>query len=388
MKNKRGAILILVLIFLIVSISIGVSLTSLVIRGLKSTQQTFDQHLAYEAAEAGIERAMWNINNGDDDDVTLQKVDDAINSEYEVTVDDSVANTRILTAIGYSPSKTATNKKTKSIKVTAVTGGVGIAFRYAVQVGANGISMANNAVINGNAVTDGDITGSNGSKIIGSAWAHGTIPPNPSPPVVTPVPPNVKLSNQSSIALPDVNVSHWKEEAESAGAPCPYSGLTISTPRSLGPCKINGNLIVNAELTLTGPLWVTGNLSTATDGVHFKLDPGFGSAGTVIVVDGTITLGNNVVVEATSSSPKGYILFYTESSSSSAILLDNNVTGGVYYTANGIMTVNNNVHPVSVVCKGLSLLNNARIDYDQGLASAEFQSGPSGGWVVKSWQLL
>jgi len=381
MKNKRGAILILVLIFLIVAISIGVSLTSLVIRGLKSTQQTFDQHLACEAAEAGIERAMWNINNGDDNDVALQKVDDAINSEYEVTVDDSVANMRILAATGYSPSKTATNKKTKSIKVTAVTGGVGIAFRYAVQTGDLGLVMNGNSTINGNIYSNGSVLGYSNSRINGDAWADTTIS-SPDPTVT-----GTKHPDEEDEVLPNIDYNYWETKATEGGT---IGTLTIdSGPQSLGPKKIDGNLTLNSNssLTVTGPLYVTGNFSMNSN-THLYIDSSFGSSGTLIVVEGQIAINSNSIIHHTGTNPKGYILLASKSTSTSAISLNSNANGGIFYALNGNVEINANAHVVAVVGKKLTLNSNATLDYDAGLPNAKFTSGPSGGWAVKSWQLL
>ena len=90
---------------------------------------------------------------------------------------------------------------------------------------------------------------------------------------------DTSLPDPTQIAMPisDQNILDWKSEAETGGT---YSGsYTVnSTSASLGPQKITGNLVVenNADLTVTGTLWVEGNM-TISNNATVRLSSVYGS---------------------------------------------------------------------------------------------------------------
>ncbi|KKU34960.1 MAG: hypothetical protein UX48_C0021G0011 [Candidatus Azambacteria bacterium GW2011_GWB1_46_27] len=70
-----------------------------------------------------------------------------------------------------------------------------------------------------------------------------------------------------------------------------------------------------------------------------------------------------------------------------AIDLHNNASGVIFYAANGLVYLHNNVNATQLTAKAITLDNNATISYDPGLANALFSGGgSSGSFKVKSWK--
>jgi len=385
--NKNGSILIPVLVYSMILITIGSSLIAHSARNIFSVKYHYQKALALQAAEAGAEKAIWSLNEGYDLTFLSNEVIAEIPSEYEVIIEQSL-NKRTIISTGYSPSK-ENYKEKKRIKVFLKAGGMsqGLAFNYAVQVGDWGLNLNNNAIINGSVYSNGNIVGSRGSRINGDAYAFSTIS---SPPTII----GSKNQNQPKIAMPTLDFESWKYFANINENPN-NGNLIISGTQNLGPRKIVGNLTVNvgSVLNLTGPLHITGNLILNSN-AKITLDTSFGDNGTVIIAEGRIIIGNNTAI--TRQGEHSFIILASEYSSSTepAIIVRNNAdigaesAGGVYYALNGIIEVNNNAHPVSLIGKRLVLRNNAIVNYDSGLASTIFSSGPGGGWRIVGWQLI
>lgn len=190
---------------------------------------------------------------------------------------------------------------------------------------------------------------------------------------------------QTGLPISEQNISAWKDNAAAGGT---YTGnySASGTSKTLGPKKIVGNLTVDngGTLSLSGTLWVTGNLSVNNNG-NMNLVSGYGSNDGVIVVDGTIDVGNNATFTG-SGTTGSYILALSTSYSTSAITLGNNAGAVVLYAANGTITANNNATAKELNGYNIVLGNNTTITYDSGLASLNFVNGPSGSYTISSWK--
>jgi len=150
------------------------------------------------------------------------------------------------------------------------TGGVnGLISGITIGQGSSGIAHAhtvNNSTVAGNLLCK---TGSGNNK------ACNTSSPDP---VQIPMP----ISEQ--------NISDWKSEAEEGGT---YSGnyTANGTTVSLGPRKINGNLIVEngANLTITGTVWVTGSINISNNAT-VRLHASYGESDAVMISDSTVNV--------------------------------------------------------------------------------------------------
>ena len=198
---------------------------------------------------------------------------------------------------------------------------------------------------------------------------------------------NTSLPDPTQVPMPisDQNILDWKSEAEAGGT---YTGnyALDSSSGSLGPKKITGNFTIqnNADLTVTGTLWVQGNM-VVSNNATVKLASSYGASEGVIVVDGTITINNNAVF-AGSGSVGSYLMALSTSPSTSAITLQNNGGSVILYAANGTVNLSNNSSAKALNGKYINLSNNVEIIYDSGLVNANFVDGPSGGWNIQSWK--
>ncbi|HTE48856.1 MAG TPA: hypothetical protein VK675_03055, partial [Candidatus Paceibacterota bacterium] len=208
---------------------------------------------------------------------------------------------------------------------------------------------------------------------------------------------NDKPCNTSQPDLPQVPmpiteamIDAWKADAELGGTT--VGNLTISTPTVLGPQKITGNLAINSNLTITGTLYVVGNITT-NNNAQIALSSSYGAAGGIIVADGRVVLSNNAQF-AGSGTPGTYILLTTTSTcpigascaGNNAIDILNNVGAVIVNGQNGTVHLNNNVTLNEVVGEKIIVDNSATVNYLSGFASQDFNSGPSGGWNIKSWK--
>jgi hypothetical protein len=198
---------------------------------------------------------------------------------------------------------------------------------------------------------------------------------------------NTSLPDPTQIAMPisDQNILDWKSEAEAGGT---HSGNYIlsDSSGSLGPKKITGNLTIenSADLTVTGTLWVQGNVLVSNNAT-VSLDPSYGTAEGVIVADGTITINNNANFTGSGSSGS-YLMVLSTSTSTSAITLANNGGAVILYAANGTVNLGNNAGAKALNGKFIHLSNNVVITYDSGLVNSNFVNGPSGGWNIQNWE--
>lgn len=244
--------------------------------------------------------------------------------------------------------------------------------------------MANSSEVQGSIYSNGDITGSGPSTIEGDAYAVGIIT---SPPLVR----GNSFPGASPAPMPTVNYQDWKDAANPNDSDPTNDPITcsptceITSSATIGPRKYIGNLIIRESgtiVTMAGPIHVTGNFEIKNSS-ELKLGDTFGSNGSVLIVDGTITVSNNGKLTPTSANPKGYILAVTTSTSLTAITISNLGATAIFYALDGEARLANQAGVTALVAKKLTLQNQSKLIYEQGLASTQFTSGPGGAWVIK-----
>ncbi len=308
--------------------------------------------------------------------------------------------------------------------------GEGVSFNYGVQAGEGGFTLANSSSIVGNVYSNGPVTGS-GNTIDGgivsagpngivdnvygkdSVYAHtiknstvsgnayyDTIISNTS--VAGIKYPNSSDQEIAPMPWSDSEIAGWETAAEAGGiidGPCPYniSSLTLTMGQKRINCdvEISGTSIV----TLTGPLWITGNLSIVNSS-QIKIDPSIGDYGIAIIADnsdpglkgtkGKISL-NNTVQFFGSGFSDSYVLLISGNNSAEAngsnIAIDvaNSVEGDLLlYAPHGEIQLANTVSLKEITAYEIHLKNSARVTYEEGLADALFHSGPGGAYNI-SW---
>ncbi|MEO5635157.1 MAG: hypothetical protein ABIS26_00265, partial [Candidatus Paceibacterota bacterium] len=365
---------------------------------------------SYFLSESGLEDIIYKL-----------KTAYPVAASNTITLNGNSATTTVATG-GYN-IKTITSLGDVTLRqrknTITLSPGDGISFNYGIQSGIGGFIMNNNSGVNGNVYSNGNISGSGGvyingtavsagaSGIIdevsvgsngkGDAWAHTVTDSSvvgnlycqtgsgnnkscnsvQGDPPLTPMPITQEMIDQ------------WKSDAELGGTVA--GNLTISSPTSLGPKKITGDLAINSNLTITGTLYVVGKITTG-NGVQVSLDPSYGATGGIIIVDGTVNLSNNAQFSG-SGAPNTYILLMTTSAcptvgctTTNAVEIANNVGAVIVNAQNGTAHLNNNITLNEIVANKIIMDNNVVINYLSGLASTVFTSGPSGGWSIQSWK--
>jgi len=205
---------------------------------------------------------------------------------------------------------------------------------------------------------------------------------------------NTSLDDPVSIAMPisEQNILDWKADALMGGI---IDGDYIPGGHgvSMGPKKINGNFHLDDKdiLTLTGTLWITGNLRVDHKAI-IKPDPGYQSSSAAIIVDGNITIKNDAdIISGNSSS---YVLLLSTSNCPfdpscdgiDAIELSSKVEAAILYAGDGLIDVKSKAKARQVTAYGIDLGYDSDLIYDSGLINQNFISGPSGDWNIQSWK--
>ena len=370
MKNifQAGqAMMIATILFLVVSVTIIFGLAGPIVRQQKIVSNLITSRQSYFVAEAGVE------------DVSYRFITDkAVGASETINLSGSSATT-VTTDTSEGKLITGTGNALNNIRKvrTELIFGEGVSFNYGIQVGTGGFELSNNAGVVGNVYSNANITGQNGSYITGDAFAVGSV----SGVSVS----GTTLTGQASQAfsITDAQISGWKDEALVGGVV--GSQDLDGTNNTLGPKKIEGDLELdnNAVLTVTGTLWVTGNL-VLSNGAEVKLDSSYGSGDGVIVVDGVSTLSNDAEFNGSGTSGS-YIMLLSTNNTGSAIVLSNNAGAVILYAPEGTVKLSNNAGIKQVTAKTIELQNNSTIIYESGLVNSAFTSGPSGGYSIQSW---
>lgn len=280
-----------------------------------------------------------------------------------------------------------------------------------------GVSSIDDVVVYGDArahtITNSEICGDAYYQIIDA----GSISflNNPSGNVCSlPLTPGTAFPNQSdppvqNMPISEGNIQDWKNEAETGGSiqgNCGDSGspecvIGDNGTVTLGPKKINGNLVLTKKqtLVLSGTLYFTGSISIDSgSGAAIKCDPSYGEESCVLITDSWVHIKNNATF-AGSGEEGSYILMLSALNNcrggnqqpqcthhNGAIDLHNNAAGAIFYSGDSLINLHNGVHVTEVTAYALRLDNNAIITYESGLINALFSAGPSGGWTIDAWQ--
>ncbi len=435
--NDRGqASLVLVLILGLVSIMSVLASSTLSVSNVQIEDTITDTNQAWYAAWSGIDEIMYRVRAhqefGESYTVGLNLANGATVSA-SVTGD---SNQKIVKSSGFAKGII------KNLEVTIASSSSKASFVFAAQAGEGGFELEGNTTVTGNNNTQGNVysngpvlgirasSGNAGSKILGSVWAVGNIGGLSSPDtgglyiqknawantltaclvegnVRASVPPtNCPYSGSFSIsdppvpaALTSVDAAYWRDRALQGGVwegDCNVAssdGTDCSNgTRNIGNRKINGNLNVpsGVNLTVTGPLWVKGDVNISQNNTLFTSEE-VGKNSIMIVasdpdnpaIKGRVVTSSNVQFDRNSQGSG--IIFISENQSvdcsSPAIDMTSNTATVVFVAINGCINVGSNSQINGILGKKIHIKNNSTIKYDPSLARA-IVVPDSGGWNV------
>lgn len=414
-SKQSGFVAILSTVLVLVAMSaVALASINLVLEQQKINGNHNRSLQAHLAAESGVEDAILRIR-----DATMSIPSGNYSfivgsASADVLISDPIGGSRIITSQGNEENIV------RKIEVVHNLAGEKVEFHYGAQVGEGGLIMENGSTIEGNVFSNGSIVAGAGAgqtvtgdavvaqngnildgiEVQGKAKADicnnshigttlyyftdaGNCTAATFEQLVLPISPE-------ALPVDPAQIQKWKDEAEAGGV---YNGgatnytLSGTSQDSRGPLKIDGNLLLqnSAQLTLTGTLWVVGNLTLSNTAV-LKLDEGvYGFTSGVIVVDGTVNIGNNITIEG-SGREGSYLMILSTNVSDPAITISNSTDAGVFYATDGFINISNNTILREVTGYGIRLNNSVTVQYESGLANVFFSSGPSGGWAIESWQ--
>ena len=431
------------ILFLVVSVTIIFGLAGPILKQQKMVSQSLLSRQSYFLAEAGIEDVVYRLKTGQP--VSATEVLNLSGSTVTTITADTDAGKQIIATgeVGETVRKVETD----------LLLGVGIAFHYGVQVGQGGLEMSNSSKIIGNVYSDGNIIGTNSARIQGTAIASGptgvidgmdiddnawsrTIRGNSTVggdaihavlqnttvtgnvvadsisnctiggtakydtksnctvngAAIVPNPDAFVPADVLSLPISDTQIDAWEAEAEAGGVV--GDQIYASGTRSLGPKKINGDLILSntAVLVVTGTLWVTGDIKLSNSAI-LKLDPSYGNSSGVVMagVDESATTGyielSNSAQALGSGSANSYIMLLSQKEmGSNAIKTSNNSATAILYAGEGEIEISNSAALKEVIAYKLEINNFATVTYESGLANSHFSSGPGGGYEILNWK--
>jgi hypothetical protein len=377
-----GYFLVMVLVFGTIAVLALSGLISFANTNLLSGRRAIQSEQAFRIAESGIEYYRWHLAHAPTDYTDGGGAFPHVHNFYDkngnllgtfsLTITAPAASSTLSVVSKGVPASNASVRRTVSVNYVA---GDGIIFHYGVQSGVGGFTLGNNSEIDGNVYSNGSITGGNGSSISGGAFAVGSI---------TNVQAGQKETGVDPIAFPitDAEISSWKSDA---AASVFVGNKTVSGNSSLGPIKIQGDLIISGALTINNTVWVTGDIVLGNDS-SISLAPSFGSTGGIIIADGEISLGNNVTLRGSGDLSSDLLLISLSNSSGAINLGNGNTASLILYAPNGRINIGNNATVAAVAGKSVTLGNNADLQYKTGVINPYFTSGPSGGWQLIGWK--
>lgn len=185
--------------------------------------------------------------------------------------------------------------------------------------------------------------------------------------------------------ISDANISDWKQQAESAGI---ISGDITDCVANLGPGKFIGTLNLEDGKRCTTivktPIWVTGDFKTHNHNT-FRLSTDYGSSSGVIVVDGFVDMDNHNSFEGTGTGNSLLMVLSTYDSRTtgiSAITIRKDGNSGVFYAGKGAIEPGNKNNFKELTAWKIKILDQSTINYETGLSSTLFTSGPSGSFSL------
>lgn len=436
---QRGVVLVLALVFLGIFVTIATAALNYLVTYAKYERSTIQSDAALALAEAGIDEAVYALNQNP---LYLGESDTALGGgTFSVLVLPVGVSTKQITATGYIPNRQSPLAK-KTVVVNVNENSTVVSFHYGMQAGNGGFTLRNSSSIIGNVFASGPIVGMGNSitgdvissgitgliygiVATGNAYAHTIGDPSTATTInlnayyqtiannvtvgidlLTPYCPNANCfpgsADQTPAPLPiaDAQINQWEANAAAGGtiATCDQNGdYIVTASQSLGNQKIACNLVISGSqttVTITGPLWITGNL-TMQSGPTVSIDPSLAGKTVAIIADnpsnragsGIITIGQGTSLVGTQA-PGSYSALISQNNSAetggntAAISLGQGSSSMVLYASHGLITMGQSVTAKEVTGYKITLSNSASITYDNGLVNSLFQSGPGGSWVV------
>ena len=209
--------------------------------------------------------------------------------------------------------------------------------------------------------------------------------------------PNMWCIIESPLRLPlpvsDGAIADWKDDAAAGGVCAPplcdaMGNLHVVGSQVLGPLVVTGNLTFdnNATLTISGTIYVQGDVTTSNNST-IQLDPAYQDLSGVLVTDGQVTVDNNSTF-AGSGQPSSFVILLTTKVDTvgDVMTINNNSVGVIYYAQDGFVRLEQNATATQLTAYGVTMEENAVINYDALLAFSQVSPGPQSQYTITRWE--
>lgn len=424
-NNQKGfAVFLITILIFAVMLGIGVSITILTLGEHNISRNIIKSSQAYYIAEAGIEDALLRLVKGMN--LVSTSTLNVDGGSATVAISDIVGGSRTIISEGNMENRV------RKIEVAYEVGAEKVSFHYGAQVDEGGMIMYNNSKVEGNIFSNGSIilSGAAGDKGI---ITEGVIVASTST-AGNNIIKGLKIGEESgadafayscescsiggklylsggtavdceagggttsseavakkSLPITQEQIGKWRAAASSSEVWVGDYEIAGKETESFGPRKIEGSLTIGIKgvLIMKGTIWVTGT-TTIYNNATVKLAPeNYGSRSGVLISDGRIIIENGAILEGSGQTGSYLMLLSTNPSLSeeeSAIYVKNNALAAIFYAANGLIILDNNMEVREVTGYKIILKPNAVIKYKTGLIDTLFTSGPGGSWEVASWK--
>lgn len=438
-STKGQASIVMVLLLGLVAVGSALASSSISVNNVQIENTILMTNKAWYAAWAGVDELMIRLRSRQNFGA-LYSVSLTLPGGATVSASISGDNTqKTIEASGYS------GEVIKRLEVKVASSSSKASFVFAAQSGEGGFELEGNTSVTGADGSDGNVysngavlgikanSGVSGSKILGSVWAVSSIGglnelddggvyikrnayanalracliggnvKAPMPPSDCPYSGIYTIASApAAVPLASVDSNYWKDKALAGGTwsgNCDVGGgggtdCTSGTLK-LGDRQILGDLNVpsGTNLTLTGPVWVKGDINISQNNTLFT-DESVGKNSVVVVasepgnpnVKGRIITSSNV--QFNRNTQGAGLIFISENlgdncSSSPAVDITSNTATVVFVATSGCINIGSNSVISGVLGKKVHLKNNSSVVYDPSLAQA-IVAPESGGWSVIS----
>ncbi|MGA2587458.1 MAG: hypothetical protein ABSF88_10615 [Candidatus Aminicenantales bacterium] len=411
--RERGSVLAIALLVSVFMLIIAVPFVTKFANRYRTAEKSYNSLAAQYLAEAGIERAIWEINygnigtwSGTSTQRTMAIANFAASNgtvvgDIAITVYNPGTVNPVIEATG-SVVHIGTNKVTKTLRVVLQGSGSPPLFNYGI-FGNTSVSMMNNSRIdsydsrlglyggtnvhhNGdvgtNATGYGAISLINSSVVDGDATSGYQSDPNQA----------IQVVNSSSVTGQKTALTSTK----TLPSVTPPVGLTsrgdyskVGTSTTINASGQYGNfsLVNSAVVTVTADvtLYITGTF-TLSNTSQFKINSG---CSVTLYFGGGLNINNGSQINNLSKDPTKLMIFGTDAFTGAQTFANSADTYACIYTPKANLTLaNGSTIYGAVTANTIMGANYAAIHYDEALGSVTppFGGGASSTYSVKSWQ--
>lgn len=360
-KNEKGFVLMTTYLLMAALAIFSLALFSRSAEFIKSSDRNKKKMVAFNLAEAGVDKAYYDLKNGAIASFPYTGSYTSMNSGsvqggYQTTVTDMGGGVKKVVVVGYSPSQSST---TESVESRTVTGYVQTPTEAAFNFG---VFAKTSMTFNGNPTVD-SYNSDNGAYSSGSAGSNGDIATDSTTAGAVSLVGNATVKGDAITGVGSTPAS----VVSITGGSASITGSKTAASTAQNPQTMTTSTASSGALSISGSTTVT--LSAGTYNYSSLSISGSGrltATGAVkIYVSGAVSIAGNGI--STSSSAPPNMIIYVTGSDSVAISGNAALYAGVYAPNSAVSKSGNGQLYGAVVANTFTQSGNANLHYDEAL---------------------